>query len=55
MFKQKPPTNKTSHSEKEKKLLLGRQIALMCALDLEPFSIVGKRGFNLFCKMEQNK
>jgi hypothetical protein len=33
------------------KFTFTRQIALMCALDQAPFSIVNKTGFRLFCQM----
>jgi len=43
-------TASTNNNVKSKKYVLARQLAILCALDFEPFSITSRNGFRLFCK-----
>lgn len=56
MFKKISSTkskNSTNKSNAEQKYLLSRQLALMCAIDFEPFAVAERKGFQQFYKWNQ--
>lgn len=50
MFGQKVEGVKKATTVKDKKYILTRQLAIVCALDFEAFNISKRRGFKLFCE-----
>lgn len=48
--KAKSSGSSSSSSMGDQKYVVSRQLATMCALDFEPFSLPERKGFNLFCK-----